>query len=105
MTSFASEVLEAGTRHSAWRGGRRLGSIDVRVDADLMNIVFIEVFDRGQGVGTLLLDWAVEQARRSGVRRLALDDVSDRFGRHNNLYLKAGFRYVEDGYPEMIKDL
>lgn len=42
---------------------------------------------------------------RHNIDEIRLDDDSDRFGMNNNIYLKNGFIYVENGHPEMIKNI
>ena len=44
---------------------------------------------RGQGVGTVLLDWLVAEARRAGCAQLHLDSGVQRFGAHR-FYLTHG---------------
>ena len=36
-----------------------------------------------------------------GVKAVTLDDDSDRYRQPHNLYIKLGFKYVDDSGPEM----
>jgi GNAT superfamily N-acetyltransferase len=56
---------------------------------------------RNKGYATYLLKYAIDYCRSKGVHRIVLDDCSDNFKKQNNIYLKCGFRYVEDDLPEM----
>ena len=60
---------------------------------------------RGVGVGTLLLKRIVLECKKMGAKRIELDDMTGRVGETRNIYLKVGFRYVEEGKPEMYKSL
>lgn len=51
---------------------------------------------RAAGLGSALL---YECARRCSL--MFVDDMTDRFGRSDNLYLKCGFLYTAPGFPEM----
>lgn len=61
-----------------------------------------------KGCGTILLKSLVLCAYSLGVEKITLDDMSDRMGRLDNIYVKFGFKYIEKGFPEMeanVEDL
>lgn len=60
---------------------------------------------RNRGVGTALLRGVALGCLRLGLRRIDLDDMSDRFGQKNNIYVKFGFRYRQPGFPEMYSSV
>jgi GNAT superfamily N-acetyltransferase len=59
----------------AEQSGRRLGFVSVAVDHDSAQLVdlFVEPDERGNGVGSLLLETAVETARSAGATRLEIE--------------------------------
>ena len=60
---------------------------------------------RNRGYGTALLRAVALGCRRLGLRRIDLDDMSDRQGQKNNIYVKFGFRYRRPGFPEMYMSI
>jgi GNAT superfamily N-acetyltransferase len=60
---------------------------------------------QNQGCATYLINQVISFCRKKGINIITLDDCSDNFNQINNIYLKAGFTYIEVGFPEMIKKL
>jgi ribosomal protein S18 acetylase RimI-like enzyme len=56
---------------------------------------------QNQGYGSILLYNLIEYCKNNEIKNILLDDMSDRFNQQNNIYIKFGFRYIEDGFPEM----
>jgi hypothetical protein len=77
-----------------------VGYIETIVDYDesIITISYLHTTIRSKGFGTFLVGISV---LNSGVKTVELDDMSDNFGKVNNIYKKMGFEYVEDGMPEM----
>ena len=81
-------IGEVATLHSFY-----ISSTELRITG-----LFVQEEFRGQGLATKLLTRAIYEARRNGCSLVTLDDFSDT----GKIYLKAGFRYVEEPYPEMV---
>ena len=81
-------VGEAATLHSFY-----ISSTELRITS-----LFVQEEFRGQGLATKLLKRAIYEARRNSCSIVTLDDFSDT----GRVYLKMGFRYVEEPYPEMV---
>jgi GNAT superfamily N-acetyltransferase len=64
--------------------------------------LFIEKEYRNKGYGTQLLNYVKQYCINKGLKRIKLDDMTDNFNMKNNIYLKFGFKYIDDGQPEMI---
>ena len=60
---------------------------------------------RGKGYATVLLNWLFDEVKSKGYKTINVDDCTDLFRKPNNIYLVNGFKYIEEGYPEMIKNL
>lgn len=60
---------------------------------------------RGKGYATVLLNWLFDEVKSKGYKTINVDDCTDLFRKPNNIYLVNGFKYIEEGYPEMIKYL
>jgi hypothetical protein len=63
---------------------------------------------RRSGIGTYLLLIGILYASTLDYETIALDDMasfSDGFPIDNNIYTKVGFKYVNEGEPEMIGDV
>jgi GNAT superfamily N-acetyltransferase len=60
---------------------------------------------RGKGYATVLLNWLFDEVKSKGYKTINVDDFTDLFRKPNNIYLLNGFKYIEEGYPEMIKHL
>jgi GNAT superfamily N-acetyltransferase len=97
----ARQSFPAGSRYTATLAGRHRGHVDVAVSGRTMTVLYLRADPPGRGTGTLLLAHIVAEARRAGVSAVALVDNSDQFGLPDNVYLCAGFRYLEHGYPDM----
>jgi hypothetical protein len=78
-----------------------VGYIETIVDYDesIITISYLHTTIRSKGFGTFLVGISV---LNSGVKTVELDDMSDNFGKVNNIYKKMGLVYVQDGMPEMI---
>lgn len=61
----------------AWRESTRLGLITYRPDPDAWEIITLNSLQPGAGIGTLLLDRAVREARGEDCRRLWLITTND----------------------------
>ena len=60
---------------------------------------------QGYGIGNQLLNYLIDDVYNINVKRIELDDMSDRHREDGNIYVKNGFRYVSEYGPEMIKFL
>lgn len=70
-----------------------------RTDTTIL-MLWVPVSDRGNGIATSLLKNI--QNMTPLLSRIELDDCSDNFMKlSKNIYMKCGFRYIEDGHPEM----
>ena len=58
---------------------------------------------RGRGLGTALLTWAEEEARRQGCEELHLDSGVQRFPAHR-LYLKYGFNITAHHFARVLTE-
>lgn len=66
-------------------------------------IAIISLHSSIKGCGTLLLYAVILYAYHNfDVENITLDDMSDRFGMQNNIYIKLGMKYIEPCMPEMI---
>jgi GNAT superfamily N-acetyltransferase len=78
------------------------------VDEDMpVSITSLYTFEgyRGKGYATVLLNWLFDEVKSKGYKTINVDDCTDLFRKPNNIYLVNGFKYIEEGYPEMIKYL
>ena len=85
-----------------------VGWCDVIVDDDNeMTIIWFETnkIYRKKGLGDKLLKHIVEYAKKNDIKKIELDDMSDKAFKKHNIYLKNGFVYLKDGEPEMILKL
>jgi GNAT superfamily N-acetyltransferase len=69
--------------------------------------LFVDVKIRKKGIGTMLINECFKICDKI-VNYYELDDMTDRWNKKNNIYLKTGFKYIDmdNGYangPEMIK--
>jgi hypothetical protein len=55
-----------------------------------------------KGLSSLLFICAAYIAEQFNLEIFELDDASDNFRKSNNLYVNLSFRYIEDGFPEML---
>ena len=70
------------------------------IEVDALSISYIEINPVFQGRGfsylLLLLFIAKIYLNNPELMYLVLDDMSDNFGKNNNIYLKNNFKYVKD---------
>lgn len=57
---------------------------------------------RGLKYASTLLKRVIYEAKRNKCKYIKLMDHSDLFNQENNIYLKHGFNYMNQGQPEMI---
>ena len=57
---------------------------------------------RNMGYGSILLKKIIKYCIENEIREILLDDCTDNFNKPNNIYLKSGFKYINEGEPEMI---
>jgi len=56
----------------------------------------------GKGLATELFKMVIQYLKELDFISIVLDDMSDNYRKSNNLYLKLGFKYVNEYGPEMI---
>jgi GNAT superfamily N-acetyltransferase len=61
-----------------------------------INNLNVEEQYRGNGFGTLLIKEALFDSYNMGMLYAELDDMSDRFRQTDNIYIKIGFKYIND---------
>ena len=66
-----------------------------------IEVNYINSTVKNKGIGTLLFCTAMQIAHQRGIQTIDLDDSSDRYRDHNNIYTKLGLFYVEEYGPEM----
>lgn len=66
-------------------------------------VIFFEVKEQCKGYGSLLMAEFLKDAKAKNMRRILVDDMSDRYRQPNNIYKKFGFWYLKDSGPEMLK--
>ena len=96
-------ILELYLKDSTGPVARLLGTYP-EWNKDVMYISDVSTFPNytRKGYGTQLIRRALWEARRNGCSYVKLDDFSDGFGTDRNIYVKNGFKYEHDGFPEMI---
>ena len=56
---------------------------------------------QNKGYGSLLMEYLIDHCKENNIRKIILDDMSDRFNQEHNIYLKFGFKYISNNFPEM----
>lgn len=68
----------------------------------VLQSVFTPPDERRQGIATsLILRLVAYCTQQHGVTVIELDDMSDHYRQTDNLYLKLGFKYLQETGPEM----
>lgn len=78
----------------AEQAGRIAGLLTFRTEGGALEIVTLNAIDRRMGIGTLLIEAAVVQARRSGCHRVWLTTTNDNVDALR-FYQRRGFRLAE----------
>jgi ribosomal protein S18 acetylase RimI-like enzyme len=76
------------------RSGRVAGLLTYQLVGDVLEIVTLNAIDRRAGVGTMLIEAAAGQARRSGCREIRLTTTNDNVDALR-FYQRRGFRLAE----------
>jgi GNAT superfamily N-acetyltransferase len=77
----------------AERDGDTVGLLTYEAAGDALDVVTIDAFPRGTGIGTALMDAAVAEARARGFRRVTLMTTNDNVDALR-FYQRRGFRLV-----------
>jgi GNAT superfamily N-acetyltransferase len=96
---YRSRVLIDDGRQVLARAVPRLLGVQSDRVFFLMHL-YVPPDQRGQGIGSQMLHALADYLFRSGCRRIELDDMTDRFGASDNIYVKCGFVY-RGGAAEM----
>ena len=78
----------------AERAGRLVGLLTYDVAGDMLEIVTLNAIERRAGIGTMLIDSAVQAARRKGCREIRLTTTNDNVDALR-FYQRRGFRLAE----------
>jgi ribosomal protein S18 acetylase RimI-like enzyme len=78
----------------AERSGRVAGLLTYQLVGDVLEIVTLNAIDRRAGIGTMLIEAAADQARRSGCREIRLTTTNDNVDALR-FYQRRGFRLAE----------
>lgn len=90
----------------AVRGGRVVGTLQLTVipglsrrgaTRSIIEAVRIQADERGNGLGTELIEWAVEESRRQGCQLVQLTSDASRTGAHR-FYERLGFEASHVGF-------
>ncbi|MBR5094035.1 MAG: GNAT family N-acetyltransferase [Oscillospiraceae bacterium] len=86
------EVVDLGAAEGCYarEGGELSGAITWRIGQGEMEILSLDSVRENRGVGTALLDRAVEEARRAGCSRIVLTTTNDALNALR-FYQKRGF--------------
>jgi hypothetical protein len=92
-----------------------IGDINCVINHNDLNIIITSfyVYIPNNGYGTILLQELIKDIKElyRNIKTIELDDMTDRFRKNNNIYIKNGFNYINvnndaDGNecvgPEMI---
>lgn len=84
-----------------------IGHICFKIDFLKKNIYIrsLEVFEKGKGFGSMLLNECINDAIKYGIKIIYLDDFSERQREENNIYIKFGFNYFNDKDTKMFLNL
>jgi GNAT superfamily N-acetyltransferase len=94
---WVRSVVDSGQNFLAWSEGQVLGHAAVIPDfnrGDAEFLIFVDQNYRNQGIGTALTRWAIDHARKMGLRAVWLTVESFNF-RAIRLYLKFGFQFCD----------
>ena len=78
----------------AERSGRLIGLLTYHLAGDVLEIVTLNAIERRAGIGTLLIEAAVDEARRCGGREIRLTTTNDNVDALR-FYQRRGFRLAE----------
>ena len=88
---------------------KKCSVLEAYTDDEDMSVSIISLYTfegyKGKGYATTLLNWLFDEVKSKGYKTVKVDDCTDLFRKPNNIYLVNGFKYIEEGYPEMIKYL
>ena len=77
--------------------------IEVIFNRDERNMIVSYLFSNKKGCGSALIVFSSKEGVKLGIKKITLDDCSDRYNQKDNLYLKMGMKYVSVGDgPEMV---
>ena len=98
-TQFINEIIK--------QSDNRLGFLVLVVDNSEKTATITNFFTQlhNQGIGSKLLCQVISDCKEININLIELDDMTDRYRKSNNIYLKFGFKYVDVYGPEMILHL
>ena len=67
----------------------------------IVGTLYVQQKYRGKGIGSMLLKCLIEYCKQHNICKIVLDDMTDYYRQPNNIYLKHGFKYVNETGPEM----
>ena len=83
--------------------------LEAYMDDEAMSVSITSLYTfegySGKGYATVLLNRLFDEVKSKGYKTINVDDCTDLFRKPNNIYLVNGFKYIEEGYPEMINHL
>jgi GNAT superfamily N-acetyltransferase len=105
MITF-KETIKKGIRITINKDDILLGFIDIVIDIETKEMDIIELYVeekyRGHKYGSMLIDHVIEKSKINNILVINVDDMSDRYRQFDNIYLKNGFKYVDEDGPEMV---
>ena len=80
-----------------------VGYITYVISNNNCTITSINIIKPNKGYGTILLNEVIKDIKEyfSNIKQIDLDDMSDQFRKEHNIYIKFGFKYINDYGPEM----
>lgn len=75
--------------------------IDVQSNEAFLTGLYVHPDERGKGIGSRLLYLCTNIVSLFRIQSIKLDDMSDFYGKEENIYIKSGFIYDDTTGPEM----
>lgn len=68
----------------------------------IINDLFVNEKYRHCNYGTTIITYVLKEAKQNNMIMSELDDMSNNYRKKNNIYLKLGYKYVNQYEPEMF---
>lgn len=78
---------------------------DINIDLETVLILDLLIYEscRGKGYGKFLIQFLYNHIlnNHSKIKKITLTDCTSRYRKQNNIYIKLGFKYIDDKDPDM----
>jgi hypothetical protein len=99
---YADDNCE-GFRYNLFNSGVKIAYLNIMIYKNTKSSIITDFYSMktNKGYGSILLKELINKMEKLSIKNILLDDMTDRYRKAHNIYLKFCFEYICENGPEM----